>query len=168
MQIHASIFYSLFISHHSALSEGLSFQIKSQELCHVCGNHREWERKYEKTSWIPLLTLISTLGTKHKLRVIITSAQVPNTQQRWQKGHCVCGCTLSYQIQMLKFAANMGPLPMTRTSSMGGWKFGNCSNVSLILCFWRSREPQEVNMGDAKFAHGLALGRPVSNPGSIA
>lgn len=141
MQISASIFYPSFISHHSALSRGslLSNEIIGIMLClwkSPRTGEEVWKGRLNPISY----SLISTLGTKHKLRVTIASAQVPNTQQRGQKAHCVCGCALYYQLQMLKFAANMGPFSMTRTFSMSGWEFVNCSNGILILCFWTSRE----------------------------
>lgn len=94
MQINSSIFYSPFRSHHSALSWSLvSNQITGIMPC-LWKSQRMGEEVLKDLLNHISHSLISTLGTKHKLGVIIISAQVRNTQQRLQKGLCICCFTL--------------------------------------------------------------------------
>ena len=89
MQINSSIFYSPFRSHHSALSWSLvSNQITGIMPC-LWKSQRMGEEVLKDLLNHISYSPISTLGTKHKFGIIITSAQVPNTQQRRQKGHSI-------------------------------------------------------------------------------
>lgn len=90
MQINSSIFYSPFGSHHSALSWSLvSTQITGIMPC-LWKSQRMGEEVLKDLLNHISYSPISTLGTKHKFGIIITSAQVPNTQQRRQNGPGIC------------------------------------------------------------------------------
>lgn len=112
MQINSSIFYSPFTSHHSALSWSLvSNQITGIMPCLWKSQRMGEEVLKDRLNYISY-SPISTLGTKHKLGENNCFCSGANTQQKLQKGQCVCCSTFSYHIQM---CGKSGPSSMSPT-----------------------------------------------------
>lgn len=85
MQINSSIFYSQFRSHHSALSWSLVFQSNHTGIMPCLWKSQRMGTGSSTATTESRFFPRSTPGAKHKL-VVVTSAQVQNTQQRCKTG----------------------------------------------------------------------------------